>query len=164
MILAVASLERDWFGKVLYALGEAINSAIYFIVSLISEGLLNIANTQMFTGGLEEFTKRIYVILGVYMLFKLAFSLLNSVINPDLLLDKERGMQKIIPRTIVMLILLILVPTIFSEALNLQAKIVPVIPKIIIGKTVDTDENNGANYGENMASMALGAFILKNEE
>lgn len=163
MILAVASLERDWFGKILYTFGKVINSAIYFIVSLISEGLLNIANTQMFTGGLEEFTKRIYVILGVYMLFKLAFSLLNSVINPDALLDKEKGMQKIIPRTIVMLILLILVPTIFSEAINLQAKIVPVIPKVIIGKTVDTSNNNGANYGENMASMALGAFILKND-
>lgn len=164
MILAIAATENDWFGKMLYSLGKNINSAIYYIVSLISEGLLNIANTQMFSGGLEAFTKRIYVILGVYMLFKLAFSLLSSVINPDVLLDKEKGMQKIIPRTIVMLILLIMVPTIFSEALNLQAKIIPVIPKIIIGKSVDSSNNNGANYGENMASMALGAFILKNDE
>ena len=163
MILTVAFLENDWLGKILYTIGSFFNSMVYKLISLISEGLLNVANTQMFTGGMEAFTKRIYVILGVYMLFKLAFSLLNSVINPDMLLDKERGMQKIIPRTIVMLLLLIMVPTIFSEALNLQAKIIPVIPKIIIGKTVDENVNNGANYGENIASMALGAFILKND-
>ncbi len=163
MMLAVAPIERDWFGKILYAVGRGLNWAIYSIVSLISEGLLNIANTQMFSGGVEAFTKRIYVILGVYMLFKLAFSLLSSVINPDMLLDKERGMQKIVPRTIMMLILLIMVPTIFSEAINLQAKIIPIIPKVIIGKSIDSSNNSGANYGENMASMALGAFILKND-
>ena len=106
--------NANWFTSAIISFFAWINAGIYGLVSIVCSLIVNISNTTFNDSLLGNFQTRIYIVLAIYMLFKLAFSLLSSIVNPDQLLDKEKGMQKIIPRTIVALIMLILFPTIFE--------------------------------------------------
>ena len=57
------------------------------------------------------------------MLFKLSFSLITYVVNPDDFSDKSKGFGKLIQNAVISLAMLVLVPYAFQMAFNLQAKI-----------------------------------------
>lgn len=139
-----------------------IDSIIYSLVSLFAQGFFNIADTKFsadfYSSTIGSFSSRIYIILGVFMLFKLAVSLLNCIVNPDNLTDKQNGMQKIIPRVITSLILLTFIPTLFTELSTLQNAVIPVIPKIIIGYGSGASSNT-SDIGEMIAATSMKTFI-----
>ena len=56
------------------------------------------------------------VILGLYMVFRLTFSLIKMLIDPDLVADKEKGVYNIIKRIIISVLLMAVTPFIFNEA------------------------------------------------
>ena len=58
------------------------------------------------------------------MLFKLVFSLVNSLISPDKLDDKKNGAVAIIKRSIISIVLLGITPTLFDEAFEIQRLLV----------------------------------------
>lgn len=163
--MLIMAMKADWLGDLIYSIFGALDWLIYNFVGITTQGLFNIAGTRLFTGDvLESFTQRIYIVLGIFMLFKLSFSLLNSVVNPDLLTDKDKGMGKVVTRTVTALIMLVMVPTIFSKALDLQEKLLPVVPKLIIGKATETDSESGSKYGEIIAVTAWKAFVTPNPD
>ena len=135
-----------------------LNSMIYVLVRVLCGLFTDISKVTLFGDVvIDNFAKRIYVILGIYMLFKLAISLLNSIINPDHLLDKEKGMQKIIPRTVMALAMLILVPSVFELAFQYQSTIAEVVPRIIVGR--GSRDEDMEKHGEVLATTALKAFF-----
>ncbi len=146
-----------WLGTILGGLNQMIYSFVGILCGLFSD----ISGIILFNGEVvEAFTKRIYVVLGIYMLFRLAISLLNSIVNPDNLLDKEKGLQKIIPRSVIALAMLVFVPSIFSLAFEYQNKIALAVPRIIIGKG---SVENMEGQGEILAASALKAFFVPNK-
>ena len=83
----------------------------------------------------NEFVQDIYyrvgLILGLFMIFKLTFSLIQSLIDPDKINDKKNGVLNIVKRSIISIILLGSTPYIFSEAMAIQ--------KLVIG--TDASDN-----------------------
>ena len=155
-------LEAGFFEKILVTFLSLLNGMIYGLVSTLCGLFSELSNVVLFNDAVvQQFTRRIYVVLGIYMLFKLAISLLNSIINPDNLLDKEKGMQKIITRSVMALAMLVLVPSVFDIAIGYQDSIAKAVPKIIIGAG---DVDNLEGQGEVLASTALKAFIIPNEQ
>ena len=75
----------------------------------------------------NEFVQDIYyrvgLILGLFMIFKLTFSLIQSLIDPDKINDKKNGVLNIVKRSIISIILLGSTPYIFSEAMAIQKKV-----------------------------------------
>ena len=158
----IAYWEKTFFTEIAVKFLGFLNLCIYALVRELCEIFTELSNLHLFGGDvIKNFTTRIYVILGIYMLFKLAISLLNSIINPDHLLDKEKGMQKIIPRTVLALGMLVLVPGVFNFALEKQETLARAVPKIIIG--AGSIEDIGGQ-GEVLASTALKAFIIPNSQ
>lgn len=137
---------------------------LYTLVAAITKGIFEISKIDIFGETIGAFTSRIYVVLGIFMIFKLSFSLLQAVINPDALLDKERGFQKIIPRMITMLCMLIILPTVFQVARDAQQDLLPVVPAIILGQKMDSlDGNLGENAGDLIAATTFAAFMEPGE-
>lgn len=102
-------------------IGLWIDNVIYSGIGLVYELLIKIANYEIFSQEtIGEFSTRIYALLGIFMLFKLTFSLITYVVNPDDMADKSKGMAHIGKNVIISLILILLVPYIFAEAYNLQ--------------------------------------------
>lgn len=157
--------QADWFGKFVVGLMQLLNEGIYSLVGTMCQLFMNLSEVQLFNNEtIETFLGRIYVVLGILMLFKLAFSLLNSIVNPDALLDKEKGMQKVIPRTVLALAMLIFSPMVFEKAMEWQGDIALAVPRLIIGTRTTREELAESDQGEILASTALRAFIQKNEE
>ena len=152
-----------------------ISSLIYGMVSLVTQGFFNLSYIQIFKSDVvEQITARLYVVLAVFMIFKLAFSLIQYLVNPDQVNDKQAGMGKLVSRTATAFIMLIGVPIIFTEFVfgpegaspdhTYQAIIARSIPRIILGSNVDTSNSDvGRSMGETMAATAFSAFVQPRE-
>ena len=108
--------DVNWLWNALFGIFSAIDSMIYGLVSVVTQGFFNLSYIEIFSSEtIKDLTARIYVVLAVFMVFKLAFSLIQYVVNPDQVSDKQAGMGKLVSRTATAFILLIAVPIIFDE-------------------------------------------------
>lgn len=138
-----------------------LDSTIYKLVAIVLQGIFDLAGTEIVTNEtIEAFAQRVYVILGILMLFKLTASLINALVNPDMLTDKQRGTDKIVVRVIGMLAMLVFVDDVYKELMIIQEKAIPVLPKLIIGYRITSDDTSDtSNIGDTIAwSMYQGYF------
>ena len=110
---------------------------------------------------LLEFYERIGLLIGLFMTFRVIFSLIQYVINPDMMIDKSKGLFNIIKRIIFVVVLLGTTPYIFKLAFNVQNMIIDsnIIPKVITGKNIDSSQS-----GETLAWYAFSSFFDYDEE
>ena len=92
-----------WFFSILDSIG-------YFFLSGIFNVFFTVANANFFQGDvINEFYERVQLILGIFMIFILSFTLLQIIINPDMFKDKQKGAGSLVMRVAVMLVLLTLI-------------------------------------------------------
>lgn len=85
------------------SIAVAMLGAVYKIFFLV-------ANATIISGDvIKVFYSRIQLILGILMIFKLAMSILNIIINPDIIKDQKQGPSKMVTRVVVALFMLTLV-------------------------------------------------------
>ena len=111
-----------------------------FLASMIEKvyGLiLDIASVDLINGPIQNIINKVYMIMGLFMLFKLALSVINYIIDPDNMMSKDKGIGKFLQRIVLSLALISLFPVIFTEMYNLQSIILKdnVIGRIIMGKS-----------------------------
>ena len=104
--------------------------------------------------------KNFYVIVGIFAFFRIAVLLINSIIDPEKLNEKGKGLSSILWRTVVMLVILVLTPFIFDAGYDLQSKIMDgqIVEKLILGTGA-----SGANPGNNFKTIAISSLITVNE-
>ncbi len=135
-------MTQVWWKDVFRGLFGMLDSIIYGLISTAYTLLNEIAHFRVFDDAtLEEFSTRIYAILGIIMLFKLSFSFINYMINPDAFTDKEKGVQNIIKNVVVMFIMLVMSPWVFSKLWEIQGAILDdqVIARFVFG-TVNAED------------------------
>ena len=173
--------------SLLDSIGVALLGAIYKIFYMV-------ANATIIKGEvLKVFYSRIQLILGILMIFKLAMTILNIIINPDLIKDQKQGTGKVVTRIVVALFMLTLVipiniPNAKADSLNAyindhgilfgflyktQDTILSenIIAKLVLGVPSDSSTslsvNNLDDVGNTMASTVLKVFVrinVKDEE
>ncbi len=142
-----------------------IDEAIYSIASMIYSLLMYIAESNIFTQEtIQSFATRIYVLIGVFMLFKVAFSLINYIVNPDDFTKGERGVNKLVSNVMISLVLIVFTPRIFAEAMELQKLITSqhFFEKIILSTGYNEAIEN--DPGDNMAISLFSAFFYYVDE
>lgn len=149
--------ERSWLQTQLRGLFASINYCIYSLIQWIIQGIFDLANLPSNFTLMEEMRTRIYVILGVFMVFKITISLLNYMLNPDAMVDKEKGAGKLVVRTVTACAFLIVLPFGFQKLRQAQEVFLPVLPKVILGQT-DDNSNTVKDNAEAMAVATLRAF------
>ena len=100
----------------------------------------------------------LYILMGVVAFFRLALVLVNSVINPEKLNEKGKGLSNIFFRLVGMIALLVVTPYLFEMSYDLQGKIVGGdSQKNLIFKTILGDSANigGENAGNALQNIAL---------
>lgn len=118
-----------------------IDGAIYSLISNVYELLLTLAKTSIFSEqNIRDFATRIYAFLGIIMLFKVTFSLISYLVNPDAISDKTKGAGNVAKNIIVTLFLIIIVPFGFDLLYQAQSAIIndELIPRLILGTKEDT--------------------------
>ena len=139
----------------------------YGLIDILYKVFLVLSRMTLFgEDDIAPFIRRVYMIIGVVMLFILSYNLLMNIVSPEGKGKDTAG--KTIFNIVKAVILLALVPTIFDFAYQLQSAILShnTIGKIIMGtgsqytgntKTPEEVLNDG---GTNMALGVIQAFIV----
>lgn len=146
-----------WIQTQIRGLFAGINYCIYSLIEWIMYGIFDIASLEINSGLLNDIYTRIYAFLGVFMVFKITISLLRYVADPDSMVDKQKGVGKLATNTVVMLCLLLVLPRGFSLLREAQHTFLPLLPYVILGESIDSDEY-AENSAEVMTLAALRAF------
>lgn len=150
-------MKASLFMDVVRVIFASITYCVFEVIEWVMHGIFDIAGLQTSDGLINDITTRIYVLLGIFMAFKLIVSFLQYMANPDTLVDKEKGAGKLIVRTFTMLALLLMLPNLFPLLHRVQTEFLPVIPKVVLGEVVDTS-NAVEDNAKILSAAALGAF------
>ena len=104
--------NADTIGDLFRNLGGVLNNVIYFLLGIMYQIFFNVSSAQLFESAtIKNFYGRIQLIIGVFMVFKLAVSILQGIMNPDQFSNPKEGFGNFIMRVVVALSLLtVLVP------------------------------------------------------
>lgn len=121
-----------------------LDNIVYGLIPEIYKIFIYLSELNLFGGEsnpLKDLINHIYVLLGIFMLFKVSFSLLQYLVDPNAFRDSSKGMGKLVTNVLVALVLLVSVPAIFSAATELQKRIIHsnAIGQLILG-------TNATNY------------------
>ena len=144
-----------------------LDGVIYDFVCYIYEIFYALADINIFSDeAYDEITTKIYVILGLIMLFVLAYSLLRAVINPDDYAKSEQSIAKLIPNVIISLIIIVLLPTVFEFAMNFQHAVLTnnTIYKLFLDENDIDSTTTTVEPGRQTAFYTFSAFFYPSEE
>ena len=144
MFILAGILPRNLGINLLLQLFATLDRIAYTVFGWIIQGVFDIANADIINASVyESFEQRIYVLLGIFMLFKITVSMLGYLVNPDKIADKEKGLSKMVTRTIVVLCMLVGLPFVFNLMDRVQPYLLEALPRIVIGKSTNEDEVSG---------------------
>lgn len=147
-------MKASLFMDIVRVIFAGITYCVFELIEWVMHGIFDIAGLRTSEGLINDITTRIYVLLGIFMAFKLIVSFLQYMANPDSLVDKEKGAGKLIVRTFTMLILLLMLPQLFPLLSRVQTEFLPVIPRVVLGEVVD-----GSNTVEDNATILTAATL-----
>ncbi|NLD79195.1 MAG: hypothetical protein GX641_02585, partial [Mollicutes bacterium] len=120
-----------------------IDKLIYSFIPTVYNFIYELADRVIFSQAeLETIARNIYAIIGIFMLFRLSFVLLISIVNPDNLTDKEKGFTKMISKIVIAIVMITAIPIGFDLAYQLQGAILKnaIVEKVILGNEISTSE------------------------
>ncbi len=129
----------------------------YWLLGLVYELFFNVASADLFSNAtVMKFYGRVQLILGVFMMFQLAMTILRGIVNPDSFTDSKSGAGNLITRIITALVLLtLLMPINVSPRNEYEAQI----------------HNNGVLFGtlyslqhRLLANNTLGRLVLGTDD
>lgn len=139
-LFSLGGFFSDAIADIWMSIWLSLNDFVYSIISVLYQVFEGVANVNLFSEEVfKDITSRIYIIMGIAMLFIFAYNLVLMIINPD---DKKGTGQttKVIKETMISLVLVILLPTIFNYMSIFQKHILEsqIISQIILGDTGGT--------------------------
>lgn len=156
---AIVQAFRTFFGYIAATIYSLIDN-LYHVFELVARA--EIINSDF----IQNIYKNIGLILSIFMLFKLVFSGIQSLIDPDKLSDKKNGYGQIILRSVIAVVLLGTIPAIFREAYTIQNFVVGsnsndnVLYKLVAGKNT----SGNSTIGRDLASTMYFAFFTETSE
>ena len=109
-ILFGLGYDTDVFGTIVDAfrtMFATLDKVVYTLIGWVYNLLFSIADVSILEASvLKDFYRRVRLILGVIMIFKISISLMQYVINPDAFGDKKSGFGKVVSRIIIMTVML----------------------------------------------------------
>lgn len=159
------------FLKLIYFLMLTIDSIVFWFIKLISQVFFLVVDTNMegqaITAKMNELMDRIYIILGVGMLFFVAYKIICLMTDPDKISnDGADSMQGIVKNVVLSVIMLSLIPTAFNYLMQFQSRVVStnVIGSIILGTSNNSDDNNVRKAGAKVALSIYSSFYYPVDE
>lgn len=108
---------------------------------------------------LDSMASRVGVILGIIMLFMTMFSVVQLVLEPEKLTDKEKGVGNIVKKILIVIVMLGMSSSVFSLMYGVQKTIIKsgIINKFLLPYELTEDAEE--NFGGLLASNLFTAFF-----
>lgn len=142
----------------------SIVGLIYRFIAFIFQVFIVLAKTKTIDSAeYSNLIDNFYLILAVVMLFIVAFSILQAMVNPENNKGAENG-GKVVKNFVTSVVILVLLPTIFNFAFSFQNAIISqnTIGKLFGENSVfdSSDSEAIANAGNDMANSVWKAFFI----
>ncbi len=153
---------------------STIDQLFFGLLQGVYQVFFNVSTAELFSNSLiRDFYYRCQLVIGVFMLFKLAVTILEGIMDPARVMDKKAGAGKIISRIITSLVILALITPIsitnpsnnwekqvnnngilFGALYSLQERILSnnTIGKLVLGTADGVD--NADEQGKTLAESA----------
>ena len=168
-------MDGNWFTDLLNMFFTFLDRIVYGLITFLYQLLLYLANLDLFgmsnlsspDNVITNFSSRVYALLGIFMLFKVSFSILQYMVNPDDFSDKSKGFGKMVTNVLVSLCLIVAVPYIFQLAFEAQGIILKsnFLGHLILGETVsgtnidEVDMSVNEEMAEDLQFLVYGSFF-----
>ena len=168
-------MDGNWFTDLLNMFFTFLDRIVYGLITFLYQLLLYLANLDLFgmsdlsspDNVITNFSGRVYALLGIFMLFKVSFSILQYMVNPDDFSDKSKGFGKMVTNVLVSLCLIVAVPYIFQLAFEAQGIILKsnFLGHLILGETVsgtnidEVDMSVNEEMAEDLQFLVYGSFF-----
>ena len=152
-------MTKDFFNNFIRNLFCSIDYFIYSSIEWVTQGIFDISELRTNINIVSQVRNKLYVLLGIFMLFRISITLINYMINPEQMTDRERGIRNLVGKTIAMIALLIMLPTIFGFLYRAQKAFLPVLPRVLLGKNVEKVTETVTKNSNQMAVTVLQAFF-----
>lgn len=163
---------------------SVLDKIVYSIIKWILFGIFDLANLTTNSEVFSGIYGRIYVILGIFMAFKLSFAFFQYIIDPESMTGKsDKSLSKLFVRVFIMLSALVFLPTVLfgqngQEGLlsRAQRAFLPSVPKFIFGVNsiggISTEANSSSQEFTNsieqsateISVMTLRGFFAPSED
>ena len=111
----------DAIKQALRTFSGRIAALIYELIDNLYSVFIYISRAQILENDfIQGIYKKVGMLLGLFMTFKLIFSLVQALIDPQKLSDDKKGFTAIIKRSVIAIVLLGITPSLFREAYNIQ--------------------------------------------
>lgn len=158
--------EAGVFKDMIRTLLASICDIVYRLIIVFYQLFMAIGDATILTSAdIQKIFNRIGLILGIIMMFRLIFSFVQYLLDPDKITDKETGVGGLIKKVLVVILALGLVNWVFEKAFELQSNILEenVIGKVILGvgssKDIDMKE-----FGTMFSYTLYSNFYYQNPE
>lgn len=163
------SILFSWLSP-LRAICMAIDGVLYSLLDNAYDLVIKLSTAELLKHStIKSLTGNLYIIFGVVAFFRLAMLLVNSIIDPEKLNEKGKGLSNIFFRVVGMVILLAVTPFLFEMSYELQGKIVGadasknIIFKTILGNNANIASSKNSNAGKALQNIALSSLITIDE-
>ena len=163
IILSVESVARDALRSLMLSLCDII----YRLISFVYEVFYNLGTARLlFDSDVQPIFRKVGLIIGLFMVFRVAFAFIQYVVNPDMMFDKQKGVGKIIVKVIVSIVLLGSTQYLFNTAFTIQNKILEsqILEKVILGGEYTETESGMRDFGSNLSSTFFTSFYRINDD
>lgn len=153
------TLKQAWYG-----LWVLIDSLVYSLISIAYQVFSLIAKASLYNsenGDIKVMIDRISVILGIGMLFIIAYNIILNIMNPDKVSSGgDKSMQGIFKNAIIAIVMLTAYTTVFTYMTRIQNHIIDsqVIEKIILGAD-ETNNTSSSDMGSTVAAKIFTTFF-----
>lgn len=147
-----------------YTILSAIDNIFFTLVRDCFKIILYLADVEIFQESvINDFSKRVYMLLAVIMFFKIAVSTIQYLVDPDKLSDSNSGVGAILKNSAIAIILLVVVPEVFRFARAAQTDVASYIPALIMGDEYGTTSGQSnvqrvTKEANNMTSTVMKVF------
>lgn len=151
------SLKKAWYG-----LWILIDSLIYSLITYAYQLFNMIAKASLYNSensDIQTMVERISIILGIGMLFVLAYNIILNIMNPDKIsAGGDKSMQGIFKSAVIAIVMLTAYRMVFSYMADIQNHIMDsnVISNLILG----TDNDSNKSQTDKQRGGAIAAKIF----
>lgn len=149
----------DWLVRTfIYPIFFGLDCVVYGLIQSVYNLFFQLSNVSILADTtIESFAQRIYVIVGVFMMFKVAISLITMMVSPDKI---QSGGGKLVQRIVISLVLLVVAPNIFTLAYRIQSYIIRdnVLGNLILGASSASDADLEASYEDGGQTISVQVF------
>lgn len=152
----------DFFGVTIKKLMIQIDKVAFGFIDKSYDLIDTFAKTDFITDGIiEKIRINMYVIIGIFALFRMAILLVNSILDPEKLTAKDSGVTKVFFNFLMVFVFLVITPIVFDMGFEVQEKVVE--KNFVQRLFINVNELKSKSPGENLKNIAIASLISIDE-